>query len=97
MLFLRVMDLQQKLLAQLAILNQKIDRLNSVVSQLPTTHNTNLGDWLTEEQARELLQRGATSLWDLRKRKKIIASKIGNRTYYDKNSIINFLNKNKIN
>jgi hypothetical protein len=80
----------------LAILNQKIDRLNSVVSQLPTTHNTNLGDWLDEFQTRELLHRGATSLWGLRKTKKLKFKKMGNRNYYSRQSIIDFLEgKNK--
>jgi len=94
--FLRTMELQEKLLAQLAILNQKVDRLNSIVSQLPTTHNTNLGDWLDEHQTRELLHRGATSLWDLRKTKKLKFKKMGNRNYYSRQSIIDFLEgKNK--
>lgn len=91
------MNFAEKIFQELDKLNRKIDRISSMVQGMPTTHTTDLGDWLTEEQAQELLQRKTTSLWDLRKRKKIIASKIGNRTYYDKNSIINFLNKNKIN
>jgi len=89
------MSLLEKIFAEFSKLNQKIDRLNSVVLQLPTTHHTDLGDWLTEEQAQELLQRGETSLWDLRKRKKIVSSKIGNRTYYSRQSIITYIDKNK--
>ena len=89
------MNFDEKIFAEFSKLNQKIDRLNSIVMQLPTTHNTDLGKWLTEEQARELLQRGATSLWDLRKSKKIIWSKIGNRIYYDRQSILRFIEKSK--
>ncbi|MFN8321241.1 MAG: helix-turn-helix domain-containing protein [Chitinophagales bacterium] len=90
------MELHQKIFEEINKLNRKIDRISAIVQGLPTTHNTDLGEWLTEEQARELLQRGATSLWDLRKRKKITASKIGNRTYYNRQSIINYIDKNKI-
>lgn len=89
------MNFDEKIFAEFLKLNQKIDRLNSIVMQLPITHNTDLDGWLTEEQTRELLQRGATSLWDLRKRNKIIWSKIGNRIYYDRRSILSFIEKNK--
>ena len=89
------MKILEKIIADIIRLHQKMDRIISIIQQLPTTHNTNLGDWLTEEQAQELLQRKTTSLWDLRKQKKIIASKIGNRTFYDKSSIIEYLEKNK--
>lgn len=89
------MDYLDKILREIESLSRKIDRVRNIVQNLPSTHNLNLGDWITEEQAQELLQRRTTSLWDLRKRKKIIASKIGNRTYYDRKSIITYLNKNK--
>lgn len=87
------MDLHQKIFAEFALLNQKIDRLNAIVSQLPATHNTNLGDWLDELQTRELLHRGATSLWGLRKTNKLKFKKMGNRIFYSRQSIIDFLNK----
>ncbi len=90
------MSFAERIFEELDRLNRKIDRIGAMVQGIPTTHRTDLGEWLTEEQARELLQRGATSLWDLRKRKKIIASKIGNRTYYNRQSIINYIEKNKI-
>lgn len=90
------MNFADKLFKELQRLERKIDRIASIVEGIPSTHRTDLGEWLTEEQARELLQRGATSLWDLRKRKKITASKIGNRTYYERQSIINYIEKNKI-
>lgn len=77
-------------------LESKMNTLISIVRQIPIKHNTDLGEWLTEEQVRELLQRGATSLWDLRKRKKIKFSKIGNRTYYDRKSILDFIEKSKV-
>lgn len=90
------MSLQEQIFAEFQKLNQKIDRLNSIVSQLPTTHHTNLGDWLDELQTRELLHRGATSLWGLRKTHKLKFKKMGNRIFYSRQSIIDFLEgKNK--
>lgn len=90
------MEIKDQIFAELYKLHRKLDRLTSLVSGIPTTHHSDLGEWLTEEQARELLQRGATSLWGLRKQKKIVASKIGNRTYYHHESILAYLEKNKI-
>lgn len=90
------MDYQEKIFVELAKLNQKIDSVSSMIRGLPVKSSENLDRWLTEEQTRELMQRGGTSLWDLRKRKKIVSSKIGNRTYYDRESIINYIEKNKV-
>lgn len=86
---LKEIKLEQK------VLNSKLDRVISILQQLPTTHNTNLGDWLSEEQARELLHYGTTKMWELRKQKKIKFSKVGNRTMYSRESIIKLIEKNK--
>lgn len=84
----------EKIFSEIEKLNRKIDRLASIVSQLPVTHNTTLGDWLSEEQAQELLNLGTTSLWSLRKQRKVVTSKIGNRTYYSRESILELIEKN---
>lgn len=84
----------EKIFCEIEKLNRKIDRLASIVAQLPVTHNTTLGDWLSEEQAQELLNLGTTSLWSLRKQKKLVTSKIGNRTYYSRESILELIEKN---
>jgi len=80
---------------ELQQLNRKIDRLTALVSQFPASHNSDLGDWLSEEQARELLHRGSTSLWELRKTRKIKSTKMGGRIYYSRQSIIDFLDKGR--
>jgi hypothetical protein len=77
------------------LINSKLDRIISILQQLPMTHNTDLGDWLTEAQARELLHYGATKLWELRKQRKVKFSKIGNRNMYSRESIIKLIEKNK--
>ena len=87
------MDIITLIKTEFAKQNAKIEKLTSIVTQLPTTHNETLGDWLSEEQTRELLHRGATSLWELRKQKKIKSKKLGGRTYYSHQSIINFLDR----
>jgi hypothetical protein len=75
--------------------NSRLERIESMIRGLPVKQNENLGDWLNEEQAQELLGYKATSLWSIRKAKKIEFSKINGKTYYSKQSIINFLDRNK--
>jgi hypothetical protein len=89
------MSNEREILDQLKEANRRLGQIDRMLRDLPVKSNENLGDWLTEEQARELLQRGATSLWDLRKRKKLITSRIGNRIYYSRQSILDFIEKNK--
>ena len=86
-----------KLFERIVQLETKLNTVISILRQIPTTHNTDLGEWLTEEQAQELIQRGATSLWALRKKRGGLKfSKIGNRTYYCRKSILAFIEKNKV-
>lgn len=76
-------------------LNSRMERLENLIRGLPTKSHETLGDWLNEQQAQELLCYKATSLWSLRKTKKIVSSKINGKNYYSKESIIRYLEKNK--
>lgn len=58
-------------------------------------NNSQLGDWLNEKQAQQLLSRKQTSLWRLREKGKIVSEKYEGAVYYSKQSIIDFLNRNK--
>jgi hypothetical protein len=89
------MNFQEYIKFEFDRLNSKIDRVESMIRGFPVKSNENLGDWLTEIQAQELLSYKTTSLWALRKTKKIKSSKIGGKTYYSKQSIIDFLDKSK--
>jgi hypothetical protein len=89
------MSFEIEMLKEMKKFNQLLGQVHQMIRQLPVKSNENLGDWLTEEQARELLQRGATSLWALRKQGKLVTSRIGNRIYYSLKSILDFIDKNK--
>jgi hypothetical protein len=52
-------------------------------------------DWVSEAEAQALLGLKETSLWSLRKRKQIVFSKIGSKTFYSVKSIEKLLNKNQ--
>ncbi len=76
-------------------LNNKIDELFAVLCQkneLPLK----IEDWVPEAYAQKLLGLKKTSLWALRKKGKIIYSKVGSKIFYSKNSIEKLLNRNKV-
>lgn len=54
-----------------------------------------LTDWISEAEAQKLLDLKETSLWALRKRGKIVYSKIGSKTFYSLKSIEKLLTKNQ--
>ena len=53
------------------------------------------GKWITEKQAQELTGKKATTLWKLRTSGKVTYTKLNNRVYYDLESILTLLEKNK--
>lgn len=90
------MSSEEKIFAKLEMMERKIDRLNHMVQNQPQTHTKDLGDWLDKEQTFELLGLRETSLWSLRKRKKLEFRKVGNRTFYSYKSILDFIEKSKV-
>jgi hypothetical protein len=54
-----------------------------------------LNDWISELDAQTLLGLKETSLWALRKKKQLVFSKIGARTFYSLKSIEKLLSKNQ--
>ena len=69
--------------------------INFLKEAFGKNNNQSLGDWLTESETQSLLHRKGTSLWRLRKDSIILSKKIGSRNYYNKQSIIDFLNSEK--
>ena len=55
---------------------------------------TKIPDWDSETEAREILNLKQTALWKLRKSGAIRYSKIGDRTYYKIDSIMQLLEDN---
>lgn len=50
--------------------------------------------WLTEKEMQELTGFRTTKLWQLRSKGQLIASKIGNRTFYKQESLLELLENN---
>ena len=88
------MNFDQYIKFEFERITNRLERIESMIRGLPVKSNETLGDWLSEEQAQELLGYRSTSLWGLRKAKKIKASKVGGKTYYSRQSIIDYIEKN---
>ncbi len=54
-----------------------------------------MSDWISEHETQKLLGLKETSLWALRKTKKVISSKVGAKTFYSLKSIEKLLSKNE--
>jgi hypothetical protein len=74
-------------------LTRRLDELENLLKN--QKESIRLGDWVPEAEAQKMLGLKATSLWALRRHKKIRSSKIGCRTFYSLSSIERFLEKNR--
>lgn len=74
-------------------LTQKVDLLIELGRE--TGKSIKMDDWISELEAQKLLGLKETSLWALRKTKKIVSSKIGAKTFYSLKSIEKLLHKNQ--
>ncbi|MFT5916308.1 MAG: hypothetical protein ACI81T_002815 [Bacteroidia bacterium] len=53
-----------------------------------------IGEYLTEQDAKKLLERGTTWFWNMRTKGKLGFSKIGNKIFYKKSDIEGLLHAN---
>lgn len=56
-----------------------------------------VGDYLSEQEAKKLLNKKTTWFWKMRTSGQIASTKIGGTNYYEKKDILNILDKNKKN
>jgi hypothetical protein len=75
-------------------LNQKVDLLIEIINKT-SGQTVKMNDWIPEKEAQKLLGLKETSMWALRKTRKIAFSKIGAKTFYSLKSIEKLLSKNQ--
>ena len=77
-------------------LNELLENQKEIISVLSKDENSSagIGNWIPEKDAQRILGKKVTSLWSLRKRGKLISTKVGNKVFYSKASIIRFLESN---
>lgn len=84
--------LPQSKFEELKINLQEIKDLLNDLKNKPTP----LHDWISENEARKLLDLKETSLWGLRKKRMVTFSKIGAKVFYSKKSIEELIRRNSI-
>ncbi len=77
--------------------DQLVRKLDQVLSTLEGNQHgfKSVDDWISEKEAQKLTGLKTTSLWALRKQKRIMYSKIGRKTFYSLRSIKKLLDKNQ--
>ncbi len=72
-----------------------VQKLNALI-KMQGNGDGQLGDWISEKEAKRLLGKGTTTLWEMRRKGYITYSKINGTVYYSKKSILDLLKKNQV-
>ncbi len=79
------------------LLRQLIEGQAEILSRLNaagvSADSKNLGEYISETEAKKLLNKKTTWFWNMRKSELLPFSKIGNTVYYKKQDILELLNK----
>lgn len=76
-------------------LNEFNCKLDSIISKLDNKQD-NPKEWLSAQEAMDILKIKPTSLWAYRKAGKLTFTKINKRVYYLRKDILNLLDQHKI-
>lgn len=90
------MDVNFKLLSetQYKELKTKLDQILSHLKDSPSSKFEQLGKWIPEKKAQELTGKKATTLWKMRMDGRLTFTKINNKVFYDKESILALMDNN---
>lgn len=56
-----------------------------------------IGDYISEQEAKDLLGKGTTWFWNKRKSGELVGRKAGNKWYYKQSEIFNFIDGGEVN
>ena len=89
------MDASFKLIAEANYkeLKEKIDLILAHLENSPSQSNQ-VGKWIPEKKAQELTGKKTTTLWKMRMDGRLTFTKINNKVFYDKESILALMDKN---
>jgi hypothetical protein len=79
-------------------LDSLVENTKEILALLKGKNNLSsqpVGDYITEEEAQQMLGRKTTWFWNMRTKGKLAFSKIGNKIYYSIKDIEGLLNTNK--
>ncbi len=76
-------------------INRKLDSILQHVSNPEQIPKPTLGKWITEKEAQQATGKKATTLWKMRNKGLITFTKINNKIFYDKESILKLMDANR--
>jgi len=76
-------------------LNSKLDRILAVFEEKNIRAQQPLGKWMTEKEAQELTGKKQTTLWKMRNKGLLEFTKINNKVFYNRESIMALMEQNK--
>jgi len=78
-------------------LDELFNKVDMLTQNMKNTHSDTkgLGDYISEKEAKELLQKGTTWFWNKRQSKELSAKKAGNTLYYKRSDILKFIENGK--
>jgi hypothetical protein len=78
-------------------LDKITEQQNKILTILSSDNPSNgqLGDYLSESEAKKVLGKKSTWFWNMRTSGQLTYTKVGNTVYYSRMDIIELLNKNK--
>lgn len=76
-------------------LNSKLDRILAVIEEKGMQAQAPLGKWMTEKEVQELTGKRATTLWKMRNKGLLEFTKINNKVFYNRESIMALMEQNK--
>ena len=78
-------------------LDELFNKVDMLTQNMKNTHSDSkgLGDYISEKEAKELLQKGTTWFWNKRQSKELSAKKAGNTLYYKRSDILKFIENGK--
>jgi Helix-turn-helix domain len=78
--------------------NKLAQKLDLIIKRLPSEAEASgegTGRWATEKRAQEMLGKKATTLWKMRNQGRLAFTKINNKVFYDRESILALLEANR--
>lgn len=91
------MDTSFKLISETEYhnLNSKLDRLLAVIEEKDMRTQQPLGKWMPEKEAQELTGKKQTTLWKMRNKGLLEFTRINNKVFYNRESIMALMEQNK--
>ena len=74
-------------------ISENQEQILSLLENKVASENNGIGDYISESEAKKLVGRKTTWFWNMRSSGRLAGYKLGGKTFYLKEDIINLINK----